>query len=263
MNCHGIISKQASNHLEPPCLNSHLNPRPNGGFTLIELLVVVAIIAILVSILLPSLSKSKELARNASCLVNQRNIYMVMRLYGTDNNGSLPYAYHILERQWQGFNWTTADGMMFTPRKLDGYMNPLDDGWLCPGVPADEPYTNNGSPIMVGGTPTNPSAGAVPGTPRNFGMGYYYPAFMWIWWVGTDPKANGAKVNFDRVRYPERAKIQSCMLPQQSPTLGLVGPHIRGTKWNVLWADGSQTASRGVFVTPPDGILYVNACGTW
>ncbi|MBD3309454.1 prepilin-type N-terminal cleavage/methylation domain-containing protein [candidate division KSB3 bacterium] len=64
-----------------------LNPR---GFTLIELLVVIAIISLLVSILLPSLSKAKDLARLAVCQVNLKNIGIALHLYAEDADGDFP-----------------------------------------------------------------------------------------------------------------------------------------------------------------------------
>lgn len=62
-------------------------------FTLIELLVVIAIIGILVSILMPSLSKSRELARRAVCLSNMKQMYTASAMYDDSNDGRTAIGY--------------------------------------------------------------------------------------------------------------------------------------------------------------------------
>jgi len=58
-----------------------VSQRAGSAFTLIELLVVVAIIALLVSIVLPSTSQVRELARQPICLSNQRSILTALQAY--------------------------------------------------------------------------------------------------------------------------------------------------------------------------------------
>jgi prepilin-type N-terminal cleavage/methylation domain-containing protein len=60
------------------------------GFTLIELLVVVAIIALLIAILLPSLGKARELSNRSVCLANLRGVTQSMNVYAADNTDSYP-----------------------------------------------------------------------------------------------------------------------------------------------------------------------------
>jgi prepilin-type N-terminal cleavage/methylation domain-containing protein/prepilin-type processing-associated H-X9-DG protein len=62
------------------------------GFTLIELLVVIAIIAILATLLLPTLARSKAKARGVQCLNNQRQLSLAWRMYVEDNNDTLLFA---------------------------------------------------------------------------------------------------------------------------------------------------------------------------
>ncbi len=64
--------------------------RNRKSFTLIELLVVIAIIAILAALLLPALSRAREMARAARCISNLKQIYLALSLYADDYNGLYP-----------------------------------------------------------------------------------------------------------------------------------------------------------------------------
>ena len=61
-----------------------------AGFTLVELLVVIGIIALLISILLPALSRAKDQANRTACMSNLRQVATSFLLYAMDHKDKCP-----------------------------------------------------------------------------------------------------------------------------------------------------------------------------
>lgn len=118
-----------------------------AGFTLVELLVVVGIIVLLLSIVLPSLSGTRELAERSVCQSNIRQLHLANQGYAVDNRQYyVRAAYRIWEdneHRWHGQRDTTSEA--FDPARSDLARYMGDSGMIkeCPSFVAGIDYDNS------------------------------------------------------------------------------------------------------------------------
>jgi prepilin-type N-terminal cleavage/methylation domain-containing protein len=96
-------------------------PFCKSAFTLIELLVVVSIIALLISILLPSLQQARAQAKAVKCAANTQHIGKAVMSYLTDSQGVYPPSY-VYPKDANG-DWSSEDGGQAPDPSQFGYMH--------------------------------------------------------------------------------------------------------------------------------------------
>ena len=110
-----------------------------NGFTLIEILVVVAIIALLLAILLPTLSRARELGRRSVCLSNLHEHAKAFTAYSGANRSLLPWTAHfrysLMEGKYYhgykgaaGNHWATFNAGVLYP----SYIGKDPNVFYCP-----------------------------------------------------------------------------------------------------------------------------------
>ena len=103
-------------------------------FTLIELLVIVGIIAILLTILLPSLSKARDKAETAICASNQAQVYRGAVIWSKKHNNWLPFGWRQDKYKFAyGMTWGVGNG---TGSPVE---RPVSLGWVVRDEILSEP----------------------------------------------------------------------------------------------------------------------------
>jgi len=129
------------------------------AFTLVELLVVIGIIAVLISILLPSLAKARQSAIRTACLSNLRQMQLGSDMYAGENNGYyIPFLVNNTYSPAPIYVWwcedaTTRNYLNLKPSIVTHGYYPVDASQVCPNAATtlNNPYSASWMPSEARG----------------------------------------------------------------------------------------------------------------
>ena len=227
------------------------------GFTLVELLVVIGIIALLISILLQTLSSVRDKSNFVVCKSNLRQIGLAVHMYANDNGDYYPDAYTVGGAFFRvGLDQTIPGNMdpFHLPERY-GLAAILDQGhylhghsrvWICPSAAAwMADYKNTYTWALFWGPQNKITLSLERGRPKNADIFYVYDNFA------NYPYTTGIRRGMSDSN-PVRP-VNGWVLPHSYNVKShneSSNPNARRGAINVLYLDGSVGSA--VYTTDPD-----------
>jgi prepilin-type N-terminal cleavage/methylation domain-containing protein/prepilin-type processing-associated H-X9-DG protein len=249
--------------------------RPHRGFTLVELLVVIGIIALLIAILLPALSRARSQSQFVACAANQRSILQAMVLHAAEHRGYMPLCGRVYgaatpaglsDTQQTHYDYFSDGGTsrpmplpaaiassLGTTVRTDSWTNMLTDInsgkigkiFLCP---ADK---ENGHPTtLIEDTSgwTHPAPALQPVTSYAFNEA----ALGWADVGGGRPPVNHSRQRGNTSRFPHAATL--FLLTDAKPR----GGDSAANPYQLYYEGDVDATLADVYNSPGDGFLAIN-----
>jgi prepilin-type N-terminal cleavage/methylation domain-containing protein len=226
---------------KPPAVRQ----RAANGFTLIELLVVIAIIALLLTILTPSLDHAKELARRAVCAAHLRSVTDATLTYALARDGTIPPGVRDIGRPFESYvaYWDngSAGGEWRYP---DGTPKP----WSL-GVLFDYQLIGNAHVFYCPNQTSGARSYDYPPQPWGSGTGddyYLRTGHLYIPYCANDGSWAGRERPLDRPNSINEADLSMIIVADDllSGMMETPGPH-KEHYWNVAQLNGSVSGRAG------------------
>ncbi len=253
-------------------------PVTRRGFTLVELLVVIGIIALLISILLPTLNRARGSALQVTCQARGREISTGWQMYANEYNGSLiveSIPTNLGQPSWLQWGASTQGSWSYLIRPYlgteieDATSTDVNEFLICPAVPDVDPFkqTNHDHSMWalnmnLRGTDIFSSFPAFPTQykwkPKKFSQirNSTEVALLLDAVFGVN-NATGEITGPARTVWPEHFTPSDVRFP------GALAPHYQaGEKLNIVWADGHVTAMEKDQVPNNDDAFGFTADGT-
>ena len=234
---HRVLRLRRNHSLATPCAS-----RARRAFTLAELLIVIAIIGVLISILLPTLSSARRSANAAKCLAQLRDLGLAFQQYAQENKRAFPVveysppATHVVpgtpaRRSWQDFLVKYLH-----KRDPDGNLIQFRNGsplWGCPTYETDTWWKD-----------IDPNTAVVANGPSKFNTGYGMQRYVLAPYRQTMPIPGppDAPTNPNQVNNNPAGVSYSGNIALIRDSAGILGAFYKMEKWAIRAAERGLVA---------------------